>query len=95
MTSPGLDTRCLRRRSGHRRGDDRYAAARIDLDADTDILGLLRLLHLRGRDRIEESTVSLVADCGDHPLRRAVDECSIVNLVGFGPLLVNQVPGLL
>ncbi len=90
---PRADTRCLRRRSGHRRGDDRYAAARIDLDADSDIFGFLRLFHLGGRDRIEESTVSLVADCGDHALRRAVDECSIVDLVGFGPLLVNQLPG--
>ena len=66
-----LETRGLCRRSVHRRGDDGNAAAGIDLDADTDILGLLRLLHLRGRDRIEKPAVPLVADGVDHALRAA------------------------
>src|SRR5215217_3767349 len=44
------------------------AATGIDLHANPDIFGFLRLLHLHGRLRIEEPTVSFVTDCGDHPL---------------------------
>src|SRR4051812_33786738 len=39
--------------------------------------------------------MALVTDCGDHPLRRAVDEVRIVELLGVRPLLVNELPGLL